>query len=345
MRIKVPRTKKFITDCKIEDIIESKIEDKIECVPTAVGGTQKRNGAMASITMATSVPGPKELGKHRGCTWTLYKYEQYLEKLREWAKEATYAVWGNEICPDTGRPHLQGYIHWSSPRSLGKFSREFGDCHVEIPRGTPKQNREYCIKDGKFEEFGQLPIQGHRTDWEKAVNDIKNGAEITDVIEEQPQLIVAQRALREFKAQLLKPKHREINVIVLWGKGGTGKSRWAFDNYPDLYKKSVGDWWDGYSGQKAILLDDFYGWIKYHDLLHVLDRYPLHVPYKGGFVWAQWDTVIITSNQHPRCWYQNKWGWPLRRRLNKIIELKVIDGEAIHEEEEYPASEEAWDEA
>ena len=33
----------------------------------------------------------------------------------------------------------------------------------------------------------------------------------------------------------------------------------------------------------------------YVQLLKVLDRYPLQLPVKGGFVYAQYTTVIITS--------------------------------------------------
>lgn len=335
-------------------IIENMVrkQDKIEhCTPTAVGGVQ--HGAMASITMATSVPArseAKELGRGRGCAWTLYEYDGYLQSLKQYAeKECSYAVWGYEVCPKTNRPHLQGYVHWSGPRSLGAFSSKFGNCHVEKPIGTPKQNREYCLKirpgdkpNERFEEYGVLPVQGHRTDWDSAVQQLKNGVDVTDIIEQQPQLLPCQRALREFKNLLLKPVERDVEVIVLYGAGGVGKTRWARDNYPGLYKKPASEWWDGYTGQKAVLLDDFYGWIKYHDILTILDRYAVNLPFKGGYVWAQYDTVIITSNLHPRYWYKNQWNWPLRRRLKKIIKVSSIDGEMSYEEEDFPATEKAW---
>lgn len=305
--------------------------------------------SQASITLATSEPseatgegkGPK--GKARGICFTMYQYETFLDKMRQHLKdEATYGVIGFEVCPDTGRKHLQGYVHYESQRSLNKFWKTWNHCHVEAAVGTPLQAAEYCKEDGVYEEYGALPVQGHRTDWEKAVRDLKE-KDVIDVILEQPQLAPTQRALREIKSMYLKPLHRDVKVIALWGKGGTGKTRWAFDNYPALYKKPVGEWWDGYTGQKAILLDDYYGYIRYSDFLHVLDIYPLNVPYKGGFIWVQYDVVIITSNKHPKYWYSSQyWDWPLRRRLHKIIEVKCIDGETIYEEEEYPANEEAW---
>lgn len=315
-KIRVPKNHKFSTDCKIEG--------------HEGGGSPAplQAGAMDSTTMATSSPAPKELGRAYGCVWTMYEYEGLMPSLRDYVdKNCTYAVWGEEICPKTKRPHLQGYVHWENKRSLAAFSKAYKNCHVEIPRGSPRQNRVYCTKEGKFEEFGVLPTQGHRTDWDKAVQDIKDGREVADVICDQPQMIVAQRALREFKAMLLKPLHREVNVICLIGDAGTGKTRWAFENHPDLYKKPVGDWWDGYTGQKTILMDDFYGWIKYHDLLTLLDRYPTNLPVKGGYMWAQYDTVIITSNKMPQHWYKDLGLTPaLRRRLKKVIYYTSIDG-------------------
>lgn len=302
--------------------------------------TSSRHVSMASITMDTSVPearlspAPKELGRARGCVWTLFAYEGYLTALQKYAEEeCSYAVWGYEVCPDTKRPHLQGYVHWDNPRSLGAFSKMFGNCHVEAPIRTPRHNREYCLKirvqdktpNTKYEEYGVLPVQGHRTDWDKALQDLKT-KDVIDVLEEQPHLVAVQRALREVKSMFLKPIHRAVNVIAYYGDAGSGKTRYAYDTYTDVYKKSVGDWWDGYSGQKVILLDDFYGWIKYHELLHVLDRYPYHAPVKGGFVWAQWDTVIITSNKPPSEWYSTGLTPALRRRLNKVFRVQIIDG-------------------
>lgn len=307
--------------------------------PTAVGGD--RLVAMPSITMATSEP-TKELGKARGICFTVFNYESLLEDLRATAKDAEYCVLGYEVCPDTKRKHIQGYIHYKNQRSLKAFSKSLKNCHVEVARGSPKQASEYCKKDKNFEEYGVLPVQGHRTDWTVALKTLEEGGSVIDCIRDQPHLMPCQRALRETKMMLLEPKNRDVEVIVLYGKGGVGKTRWAYDHYPDLYKKPSNEWWDGYTGQKTVLLDDFYGWIKYHDLLTVLDRYAINLPYKGGHVWAQYDRVIITSNDHPKKWYLNKWTWPLRRRLKRIICVRSIDGETDFEEEDFPANEEAW---
>ena len=49
-------------------------------------------------------------------------------------------------------------------------------------------------------------------------------------------------------------------------------------NVPEPNNGSL--WFDGYRGQKTILLDDFYGWIKYHTLLQITDGYPYQAPTK-----------------------------------------------------------------
>lgn len=278
--------------------------------------------------MATSVPAvPAKLGKSRAICWTLNNYnDDEIKSLKLLAPSCKYMVWGYETAPQTGTPHLQGFTCWDNPRSIDKFKSEVSTrLHIEKMRGTHKQASDYCKKEGKYEEFGELPAQGSRTDWCVAVEQIVSGAPVEEVVVAQPQLLPGIRALERFKAMLLKPKHRDIEVIVLYGDAGTGKSRYAWDNYPDLYSKPTGDWWDGYVGQETILLDDYYGGIQYSEFLKVLDRYPYQVPVKGAFVHAQWNRVIITSNKSPDLWYQRGLTPALARRLHKIFCLSIDD--------------------
>lgn len=256
--------------------------------------------------MTTSVPKLRA----RAICFTLFNYtDEDLDKIAEYARdECQYLIYGKEICPTTQRPHLQGYLYWNNARrypnkkfrallNLEKRGRD------SVAKGTPQQNYVYCSKDANFTEFGEMPEQGARTDWHRAINDLHT-TDIVDVIQEQPQLLPAIRALERFKSLTFKPLNRDVQVIVLIGQPGTGKSRYAYEHYPELYSKPDGQWFDGYSGQKTILLDDYYGSLPYPTLLKVCDRYPFNAPVKGGFIWAQWDTVIITSNNSIDQWYQ-----------------------------------------
>lgn len=282
--------------------------------------------------MATSVPvvpAPGKLGKARSICFTLNNYtDDHINRLRHISTDAKYLVFGYEVAPETGTPHLQGFISWDNPRSLDKFKADVSQTlHLEKMRGTPLQASDYCKYEdyphnrvqNRFEEFGELPRQGERTDWCVALAQIKSGTPVEEVVENQPQLLPCIRALETFQNKCLKPINREVEVIVLWGDAGSGKSRWAYENYPELYSKSPNKWWDGYTGQTTVLLDDYYGYIPYTELLNVLDRYPYHAEVKCGHVWAQWTRVIITSNKPPERWYGVGLTPALRRRMNKIL--------------------------
>jgi len=85
-----------------------------------------------------------------------------------------YLVYGNETAPTTGTPHIQGYVIFTVAKSLRQAKSALSGphdapFHLEVARGTPQQNREYCIKDGDFVEHGECPTvsQGRRTDLDR----------------------------------------------------------------------------------------------------------------------------------------------------------------------------------
>ena len=76
-----------------------------------------------------------------------------------------------------------------------------------------------------------------------------------------------------------------------------------------------------------VVLDDYYSDIRYQQLLRVLDRYPLRLPVKGGFVPAEYTTVLITSNARLDEQYPNTLGTrreAFYRRIHRVIE--AIEG-------------------
>jgi len=71
--------------------------------------------------------------------------------------------------------------------------------------------------------------------------------------------------------------------------------------YLDLSGDTV--WWDGYTGQKCVVIEEFYGQMKIGYLLKLLDRYPMQVQTKGSYVPFLAEVIFFTSNEHPRMWY------------------------------------------
>jgi len=98
--------------------------------------------------------------------FTLNNYtEDDIERLRGLHPEhATYITFGYETAPTTGTPHLQGFVIFRERKRLSQAKEFIGvRAFCEMARGTAEANREYCQKDGLFEEeggFEELPSRG-----------------------------------------------------------------------------------------------------------------------------------------------------------------------------------------
>lgn len=87
-----------------------------------------------------------------------------------------------------------------------------------------------------------------------------------------------------------------------YGETGVGKSHRAFAEAGDDVYVWVDDngWWDGYTGQEVVIINDFRGGIKYNELLQLIDKWPYSVRRRGRppmpFTSKK---IIITSSMSP----------------------------------------------
>lgn len=88
------------------------------------------------------------------------------DKARLDSLECVYLVYGFEVAPTTGTPHLQGFVIFSAGKRLTFLKNALTDrFHFEAARGTSQQAADYCKKDGNFVERGVFPASaGKRTD-------------------------------------------------------------------------------------------------------------------------------------------------------------------------------------
>lgn len=277
--------------------------------------------------------------------WCFTKFDYTTETIEQYKKLASddyassvrYIVFGEETCPETGKPHLQGYLELKKP-SRGKAVKvlldndEKSDVHLEhrYSGATREQAKAYCLKEGKPHEAGNWKSggQGARCDLHRVADLIANDAPIEELIEKHPiECIRYHRGIEWLKARFEKKRARDfrkLEVDVFWGDAGTGKTKKALDEHPDAFTVNAHETFpfEGYDGEKTILIDDFEGHLKYSFLLRILDGHRLRLNTKGGHRWALFTRVIITSNKSPDQWYKRGLTPALKRRLTTVTEFR-----------------------
>ncbi len=213
---------------------------------------------------------------------------------------------------DDGTPHYQGYMEFDGQKRFGYLKKRLPRAHIEKRMGSQKQAIDYCSKEdtrleGPF-EFGTKKEQGKSSEYLEAIEAAKLGASEKELaIEYTGTYIRYYKGLNRVRKFIAEQRDKPTDVIWLWGPTGCGKTRFAYDNYQNIYSKPAGGWFDGYDEHETVLLDDFEAVdIEISMLLKLLDRYPMSVPVKGGFVNWNPETVIITSNYAPKEWFNRK---------------------------------------
>lgn len=101
----------------------------------------------------------KRMSRAKNWCFTLNNYvDADQDRLRTLAasEQVAFLVFGREV-GESGTPHLQGYIEFRVRKRLRQVKDLVGQrAHLEIRRGTGPEAREYCLKDGDFEEFGEM---------------------------------------------------------------------------------------------------------------------------------------------------------------------------------------------
>lgn len=270
----------------------------------------------------------------RSYCFTLNNYtEEHLELIFEnWAcnrysKDIRYMIFGYEI-GEKGTMHLQGYLELFKPQRLTGIKRIIGieQIHWEIRRGTREQARDYCMKEGSIEEFGDWEAggQGSRTDLTRVLHAIDTKTPIREIMETFPNEMASRMRFFEKYRELIEKEDtrefRKVETHLLIGDAGSGKTRTVHDLCPGIFTVNPEDTFpfEGYDGEEAILIDDFNGQLMYKHLLKILDGHQLRINIKGGHRYARWKQVFITSNEIPESWYKYGLTPALKRRISDV---------------------------
>lgn len=242
---------------------------------------------------------------------------------------ARYLVFQEEKGEAEETPHLQGYIEFTRPFRVAEIKRlpGFARAHLEGRRGTRLQAASYCKKEGgaNLFEAGDGPSKRKEHPAKEVVEYLAGHPKVKyhDLCIKFPRAMHYKSSYQAFVSSLLSdvPAFRNVKVDIYVGPTGTGKTRLAVD-HPDVYLLTQPEgqvWFDDYRGEKRLVLDEFYGWVKYSYLLRLLDGYKLRLPVKGYHTYAHWTEVIITSNTTWTEWYSVPADQsPLRRRITGV---------------------------
>ena len=249
-----------------------------------------------------------KMAQSRAFCFTLNNYTVLEQRLLEdhINEKCYYGCYGQEIAPETGTPHLQGYLYYSNmqKRSMKTWEKCLGSnrYNIRIAKGSPTQNRTYCSKEGNFHEFGILPV-GQNDRWKESVEILKEGGSVKDVIIAHPQIgITCYKNLKEIRNEFAVERSSNETTALFWfyGPPGSGKSKYAKGIDPDYYKKPAGYWWDEtYHQQRVVLMDDFRPSkeLPLEELLNLADYGKHTVAIKGSFRTFNSKMIIITSPQ------------------------------------------------
>lgn len=226
---------------------------------------------------------------------------------------------------DTGYLHWQLIIHFAEKKTLHYVKMIFGD-GVHADPTKSKAAEDYVWKDdtaiiGTRFELGKPSLKRNsQKDWDLIVKHAREGA-----FEHIPGdvLVHCYGNLKKIRVDSLTPDACEKEVFVFWGTTGTGKSRRAWEEATmDAFPKDPNTkFWDGYSGQENVVVDEFRGSISISHILRWLDRYPVIVEIKGSSCVLKARKIWITSNLSPDEWYpelDNETKLALRRRFSNV---------------------------
>lgn len=258
-------------------------------------------------------------------------------------KDIRFIAYGEEICPQTNRKHHQGFLYTHinqthGARNLNKLAK-LVNCekppHVEPMRGSVKDNEYYCSKENDLVKVGDEPAQGARGDIKESCDEIMCGKRTAEEIcVENPEFFHQYgRTLDRIQEIAYRKRFRTEMTKGIWitGPSGSGKSHNAFQNFhPEThYNKNLCDeWWDGYTGQETVILNEFRGQIKFAELLDLCDKWPKTVKVRNKApVPFLAKTLIVTSVKKPEEIFIHQTGEPWEQFTRRFEVLTLCESD------------------
>jgi len=287
---------------------------------------------------------PANVKRSRGWmfTWNNYTSADEEQVRLVASTESSYCVYGKEIAPSTGTPHLQGYIEFPNARAQTAVAlllrSQTGACWVSARKGTPVQAADYCKKtDTAYWEYGKPPRgAGARTDLDLVRQSIRDQVPIRDIASS-----LGYQALKHAEVLIKyaeKPRTWKPVSIWIYGPSGYGKSYLAKDVSPPEKRwrhKCISPlkFWTAYDAHEYVVLDDLRSdTVPFMTLLGIMDDDECVVEVKHGHRQMLARQVVVTTTRSPVDTYRSSGEdmYQLLRRLDYIVKF-TAPGEYVYE--------------
>jgi len=295
-----------------------------------------------SVTRRANTQAKRTQQRLRRFVFTLNNWteEEYTAVTTQLTAHVSWMVVAKEV-GEQGTPHLQGacillkQTAFTTVKNLPGLKR----ARLAEMKGTPQQSIIYCSKeDPQPFQFGTLPSPGKRNDIHNACEKIMQGSSLRELAQETEGAVAVvkfHKGLTVLRSITRPDRSDPPKVFWIFGQTGTCKTRCAFESGLDLTGGDRNDiwisagalkWFDGYDGQSVAIFDDFRAKHvpNFAFFLRLLDRYPMSVEFKGGFVKWLPKYIFITCPYEPDvCFSKRKEHVPediaqLHRRLTKV---------------------------
>lgn len=235
-----------------------------------------------------------------------------------------------------GTPHLQGAIIFADSKSFTAVQKRLRPpgspgCFTAVMRGDWDKQLSYCGKgeqshaewalDGRngahyglnAELIRQDPYieqQGARNDLVPFRDAILAGDSDLELVMAMPEMVArfprfvntVRAAAAEEVAVALPTGSKKMGAWIWARDGDEGKTGWVDRRHPGRYEKPSNKWWDGYAGEKVVLIDDpTPAWAPH--LMGYVKQWVQEKPFigeiKGGARSIRFEQIYICANFPP----------------------------------------------
>lgn len=261
--------------------------------------------------------------------------------------EIKYLVAQDEICPKTGKLHMQGYVIFKRSQRLKAAQKILGykSIHLEMANGTDEQCIKYCtkeetrVKDTQPTEYGEKPKleKGKRTDWVSLKEYLQESKTTTkkELTDKFPTLMGRyEKGVKSFcktyKVKLInedEKRNEMTQIYIITGKTNIGKTTYVKELKDTYWKDENHLWWDNYEGEKTIIINDYTGLGKVNnmELLKLSDHAPYELQQKGGSTQLLAKEIWITTNLTKQEFYKGIMIAEHKKALERRIKWKTLE--------------------